>query len=79
MTLLNALRLYLPRVVFRGTLGGKSGAATVALTWDPIEQAAEPARCSSCAAFTYELGVGRAGTALCPSCLGSAATPPARR
>ena len=77
VSLLSALRLYLPRIVFPGTLGGKAGAAAVALTWDPVEQAAEPARCQRCVALTYELGLDRSGAVACPSCL--AATPPRRR
>lgn len=79
VSLLSALRLYLPRVVFRGTLAAKAGAAALVLTWDPVEQAAEPARCQRCAALTYELGVDRTGAAACPPCLAAAAAPPARR
>lgn len=79
VALLSALRLYLPRVVFGGTLAGKAGAAALALTWDPVEQAADPARCQRCAALTYELGVDRAAAAVCPPCFAARAAPPGRR
>ena len=79
VSLLSALRLYLPRIVFPGTLAGKAGAAAVALTWDPVEQAAEPARCQRCVALTYELGLDRSGAVACPSCLAAAPAPPRRR
>jgi hypothetical protein len=71
VSLLSALRLYLPRVVFRGTLTGKLSDTALALTWDPVEHGAEPVRCQHCAALTYELGLDRAGAVVCPSCLAS--------
>lgn len=79
VSLVSALRLYLPRVVFRGTLAGKTGGAALVLAWDPVEQTAEPARCQRCAALTYELGLDRAAAAVCPACLVAAAAPPGRR
>ena len=75
VSLISVLRLYLPRVVFRGTLAGKAGVAALALTWDPIEQAAEPVRCQRCAALAYEVGLDRAGVIVCPSCLAAGVRP----
>ena len=37
LSLLSVLRLYLPRVVFAGTLAAKRGDAPLAMTWDPVE------------------------------------------
>jgi hypothetical protein len=79
VSLLSALRLYLPRVVFHGTLAGKTGAATLVLAWDPVEQTAEPARCQRCTAVTYELGLDRGAAAVCPACQADAAGPRSRR
>jgi hypothetical protein len=79
VSLISALRLYLPRVIFHGTFAGKAGAAALVLTWDPVEQAAEPARCQRCATLTYELGLDRAGGAVCPACLSAGLAPPGRR
>jgi hypothetical protein len=67
ISLLSILRLYLPRVVFAGTLAGKRHEAPLALTWDPVERTGEPARCSRCGALTYELGLHRGGVA-CSRC-----------
>jgi hypothetical protein len=64
-----------PRVVFPVMLAGKSGAAALALTWDPVEQSAEPARSQPCATLTYALGLDR-GAALCLECLAGAGAPP---
>jgi hypothetical protein len=69
ISLLSVLRLYLPRVAFAGTLAGKRRQARLALTWDPVERAAEPARCSRCDSLTYEVGLDRAGGIACPRCL----------
>jgi hypothetical protein len=79
VALLSVLRLYLPRLVFPGMLASKSGAAALALTWDPVEQSAEPARCQRCATLTYALGLHRAGAAVCLECLPAASAPPRRR
>jgi len=79
VSLMSALRVYLPRVVFPGTLAGKAGATALTLSWDPVEQAAEPARCARCGTLTYELGLGGSGAATCPSCLAAPAVPPGRR
>lgn len=78
VSLLSALRLYLPRVVFAGTLVGKRGEAALALTWDPVEQAGEPARCSQCEVLTYEVGLHRGGGVACPQCLDAGGRPPGR-
>jgi hypothetical protein len=75
VSLISALRLYLPRVVFRGTLTSKAGEAALTLTWDPIEQAAEPVSCQRCAALTFEVGVDRAGVTVCPSCPATVTSP----
>ena len=69
LSLLSVLRLYLPRVVFAGTLAGKRREAPLALTWDPVERAGEPARCSRCAGLTYEVGLHKGGGIACPRCL----------
>jgi hypothetical protein len=69
LSLLSVLRLYLPRVVFDGTLAGKRGDAPLALTWDPVERAGEPVRCARCDRLTYEAGLHRAGGTACPPCL----------
>lgn len=69
ISLLSVLRLYLPRVVFAGTLAGKRREAPLALTWDPVERTGEPARCSHCDGVTYEVGLHRGGGVACPRCL----------
>ncbi|MEK8036537.1 MAG: hypothetical protein AAB226_07365 [candidate division NC10 bacterium] len=69
VSLLSVLRLYLPRVVFTGTLAGTRGRAELTLYWDPIAQTGEPARCSRCDGLTYEVGLHRGGGAACPRCL----------
>jgi hypothetical protein len=69
ISLLSVLRLYLPRVVFAGTLAGKRCEAPLALTWDPVERTGEPARCSRCDGLTYEVGLHRGGGIACPRCL----------
>ena len=69
ISLLSVLRLYLPRVVFAGTLAGKRREAALALTWDPVEHTGEPARCSRCDGLTYEVGLHRGGGVACPRCL----------
>ena len=69
ISLLSVLRLYLPRVVFAGTLADKRREAALALTWDPIEHTGEPARCSRCDGLTYEVGLHRGGGVACPRCL----------
>jgi hypothetical protein len=69
LSLLSILRLYLPRVMFAGTLAGKRGEAPLALTWDPVERTGEPVRCSRCDRLTYEVGLHRAGGTACPRCL----------
>jgi hypothetical protein len=69
ISLLSALRLYLPRVVFAGTLAGKRREAPLALTWDPLERTGDPARCSRCDALTYEVGLHSDGGIACPRCL----------
>jgi len=71
ISLLSVLRLYLPRVVFAGTLAGKRAEAPLALTWDPVERTGEPARCSRCDGLTYEVGLHRGGGIACPRCLQS--------
>lgn len=77
VSLLSILRLYLPRLVFHGTLAGKRDATALTLVWDPIEQAGEPLRCQRCAGFTYEAALERRAV-VCPSCLDRGAAP-ARR
>jgi hypothetical protein len=74
MALLSVLRLYQPKLVFRGRLSEKSRSAEIALVWDPAESTGEPARCPLCGGFTYELGVSRSGAAACPPCLDRAVT-----
>jgi hypothetical protein len=69
LSLLSVLRLYLPRVVFAGTLAGKRSEAPLALTWDPVERTGEPARCPRCDGLTYELGLHRGGGIACSRCL----------
>lgn len=76
VTLLSVLRLYQPKLVFHGMLAGRSHRAAITLAWDPVESMGEPARCSLCGGFTYELGVTRAGDASCPPCLERAAAKP---
>jgi hypothetical protein len=71
ISLLSVLRLYLPRVVFAGTLTSKRREAPLALTWDPVERTGEPARCSHCDGLTYEVGLHRGGGIACPRCLPS--------
>ena len=68
LSLLSVLRLYLPRVVFAGTLAGKRREVPLALTWDPVERTGEPARCGRCDGLTYEVGLHGGGIA-CPRCL----------
>lgn len=79
VALLSVLRLYLPRGVFPGRLTGKRHAAELTLVWDPVEQAAEPARCRRCGGFTYEMGLHRSGVVACMPCLAPEAHPPGRR
>ena len=69
VALLSVLRLYQPKLVFRGRLAGKSQGAEVTLVWDPVENTGEPARCSLCRGFTYALGLSRSGAVACPACL----------
>jgi hypothetical protein len=69
ISLLSVLRLYLPRVVFAGTLAGKRREAPLALTWDPVERTGEPVRCFACDGLAYELGLHRGGGIACPRCL----------
>jgi hypothetical protein len=71
LSLLSVLRLYLPRVVFAGTLADKRRELPLALTWDPVERTGEPARCSRCDSLTYELGLLRGGVIACPRCFQS--------
>jgi hypothetical protein len=53
ISLLSLLRLYLPRVVFAGTLAGKRREAPLALTWDPVERTgAQPGACVAMASPT---------------------------
>ena len=68
LSLLSVLRLYLPRVVFAGTLADKRREVPLALTWDPVERTGEPARCGRCNGLTYEVGLHGGGIA-CPRCL----------
>ena len=79
VALLSVLRLSLPRVVFLGRLTGKRHAAELALVWDPVEQAGEPARCQRCGGLTYELGLHRSGVVACFPCLDAEANPQGRR
>ena len=77
VALLSVLRLYQPKLVFRGSLASKgSQAAEVTLVWDPVEDTGEPARCSVCRAFTYALGLSRSGAVACPACLERAVPKP---
>lgn len=69
VALLSVLRLYQPKLVFQGRLASKSHAAEVPLVWDPVESTGDPARCSVCGGFTYELGLSRSGAVGCPPCL----------
>jgi hypothetical protein len=69
VTLLSVLRLYLPRVIFRGRLTGKRQATGLKLAWDPVEQAGEPGRCGRCGGLTYEMGLHRSGVVACLPCL----------
>ncbi len=69
VALVSVLRLYLPRVIFRGRLTGKRHAADLTLVWDPVEQAGEPARCQRCGRPTYQMGLHRSGAAACLPCL----------
>lgn len=71
ISLLSVLRLYLPRVVFAGTLADKRREAPLSLTWDPVERTGEPARCSRCDSLTYEVGLHRGGGIACQRCLGA--------
>lgn len=77
VSLLSVLRLYQPKLVFRGRLAGKTHGAEVTLVWDPVENTGEPARCSLCAGFTYQLGLTRPGAVACPPCLERVALKPA--
>lgn len=77
VALLSVLRLYGPKLVFRGRLSGKSQGAEITLVWDPVDSTGEPARCSLCGGFTYELGLSRSGAVACPPCLQRAALKPA--
>lgn len=76
VTLLSVLRLYQPKLVFRGKLAGKTHGAEMMLVWDPVENTGEPARCSLCGGFTYQLGLTRPGAVACPPCLERAALKP---
>jgi hypothetical protein len=78
LSLLSVLRLYLPRVVFAGTLAGKRREASLALTWDPVERTGEPARCARCDGLTYEVGLHRVGGIACPRCLDAGDRSPPR-
>ena len=78
VALLSVLRLYLPRIVFSGTLAGKREQVALALRWDPVEQAAEPVRCQRCQSLTYEIGLGRSGVVVCPHCLAASPGPRGR-
>ncbi len=69
VVLFSVLRLYLPRVVFPGRLAGKRLSADLALVWDPVEQAGEPARCQRCGGPTYEAGLHRSAVVACFPCL----------
>jgi hypothetical protein len=69
LSLLSVLRLYLPRVVFAGTLAAKRGDAPLALTRDPVERPGGAVRCPRCDRLTYEVGLHRAGGTACPRCL----------
>jgi hypothetical protein len=75
LSLLSVLRLYLPRVVFAGTLVGKRREAPLALTWDPVERTGEPARCGRCDGLTYEVSLHRGGGIACPRCLEAGDSP----
>lgn len=77
VALLSVLRLYQPKLVFRGTLAGKSQGAEVMLVWDPVESSGDPARCSLCGGLTYELGLTRSDAVACPPCLERASQKPA--
>jgi hypothetical protein len=74
VALLSVLRLYLPRLVFRGRLTAKRDAAALTLVWDPVEQAGEPIGCGRCHTQTYEAGLLR-GVVACPACLGARGHP----
>jgi hypothetical protein len=76
VTLLSVLRLYQPKLVFRGRLAGKAHGAEITLVWDPVENTGEPALCSLCSGFTYHLGLTRSGAVACPPCLERAALKP---
>jgi hypothetical protein len=69
ISLLSVLRLYLPRVVFAGTLAGKRRETPLALTWDPVERTGDPVRCALCEGLSYELGLSRDGRIACSRCL----------
>jgi len=69
LSLVSILRLYLPRVVFAGTLAGERRETSLALTWDPVERKGEPVRCPRCERLTYELGLNRGCGIACPRCL----------
>ena len=77
VSLLSILRLYLPRLVFRGTLAGKRDTAELTLVWDPLEQAGEPLRCQRCGGSTYEAALDRRAV-VCPSCMGKSVVPAGR-
>ena len=77
VSLLSVLRLYQPKLVFRGRLASKAHGAEIPLVWDPVENTGEPARCSLCGGFTYQLGLSRSGAVACPPCLERAALRPA--
>jgi hypothetical protein len=74
VSLLSVLRLYLPRLVFHGTLAGKRDRAELALVWDPLEQAGEPLRCPRCGGFTYEAALHRGAVVCAPCVTGNAAS-----
>jgi len=78
VSLLSVLRLYLPRIVFAGTLAGKRREAALTLTWDPVERTGEPVRCSRCNGLTYEVGLHRGGGVACPRCLDAGGRSPGR-
>lgn len=68
VSLLSVLRLYLPRLVFHGTLADKHDTRELTLVWDPLEHAGEPLRCQRCGGFTYEAVLDRRAV-VCPSCV----------
>ena len=78
VSLRSLLRLYLPRLVVRGRLAGKTGETALSLIWDPTEQTGEPTRCAHCLGLTYELGLHRSGVIVCARCLDAPLRPAGR-